>query len=319
MPTMDELAQITGRGVAEVLDPTIAILAPILRKNQAAIKEIPLRTFQYGPTDRHQLDVYYPLNPHKSGKTPVLFFVYGGSFTSGERNLSVKFGLVYACLGAFFARQGIVTVIPDYRLVPNVTYPGPVEDVRDAMSWVVQNVDEVLTSNAVPRSSLLLDKLFILGHSAGAFHTGTLVFNPDVLPFDSDLRARIAGAAMFGGPYDLAAVEAGTERGKIYEQYFGGVDEAKKKDILALVRNYPDGEVGRLPDLVLLKAEQEPDFLHEASDGLKKEIERRRNDEQRIIVAKGHNHISVNWVLGTGEGEEWAYELAEWITSRAGV
>jgi hypothetical protein len=31
------------------------------------------------------------------------------------------------------------------------------------------------------------------------------------------------------------------------------------------------------------------------------------------IVAKGHNHLSYNWALGTGEGEEWAEEVVKWI------
>lgn len=265
-----------------------------------------------------QLDVYYPLKPHPSGKTPVLFFIYGGSFVSGERNLSVKFGLVYACVGAFFARQGILTVIPDYRLVPNVMYPGPVEDIRDAMTWIVGHADEALTTPHIPRESLLLDKLLILGHSAGAFHTGSLVFSPDILPLESELRERLAGAAMFGGPYDLKGLQHGTERAKIYEQYFGSIEKAQKHDVVSLVSRYPEDKVAELPALVLLKAEEEPDFLLEATDVMREAMTKKLGGDPHMIVAKAHNHISVNWVLGIGEGEEWAYELAKWIWAKAG-
>lgn len=243
----------------------------------------------------------------------MLFFIYGGSFTTGERNLSAKFGLVYACLGAFFARQGIITVIPDYRLVPNVVYPEPVEDIRDAMNWVVANADEALATPTTPRSSLQLDKLFILGHSAGAFHTGSLVLNLDVLPLNSDLRSRIAGAGLNGGPYDLSAVQVGTARGQLYEQYFGSVEDAKKCDILALVKRYPSTELKSLPRIILVKAEREPDFLGEATQKLSEEMERKMGGKPRIIVGAGHNHISINWVLGIGEGEEWAYDFAVWV------
>jgi hypothetical protein len=272
------------------------------------------------------LDVYYPLTPHPSGKTPILFFVYGGSFTTGERNLNAKFGLVYANLGAFFARQGIVTVIPDYRLVPNVVYPQPVEDVRDAMDWVIQNPSTLLLDGEGSESSgggeaalgaLQLDKLFILGHSAGAFHVGSLLFNPDILPVNnSGLRSKISGAALSGGPYDLSAVESGTPRGDLYQTYFGSVEEAKSKDILALANRFPQSELANLPDIVLIKAEEEPGFLNEASEGLKKVLSKRLERDQKLIVGGRHNHISINWALGIGEGEEWAYELADWIWSR---
>ncbi|KAJ2934976.1 hypothetical protein H1R20_g2122, partial [Candolleomyces eurysporus] len=328
---MDELAQISGRGVDDVLDPTIAILAPLLKNNSIAIKETPLKTFQYGPTERHKLDVYYPLTPHHSGKTPVLFFIYGGSFTTGERNLNAKFGLVYANLGAFFARQGIVTVVPDYRLVPNVVYPQPVEDIRDAMEWVLQNPSSLLPDSdgsdgsaggGAALGALQLDKLFILGHSAGAFHAASLLFNPDILPLDSSsnsgLRSKIGGGALSGGPYDLSAVESGNPRGDLYQTYFGSVEEAKRNDILALVNRFPQSELGKLPDIVLIKAGEEPKFLDEASEELKKVLSKRLERDQKIIVAARHNHISINWALGIGEGEEWAYELADWIWSKIG-
>ncbi|KAJ2911719.1 hypothetical protein MD484_g8695, partial [Candolleomyces efflorescens] len=302
----------------------IAILAPLLKKNSAAIKEIPFKTFQYGPTERHQLDVYYPLTPHPSGKTPILFFVYGGSFTTGARNLNAKFGLVYANLGAFFARQGIVTVIPDYRLVPNVVYPEPVEDVRDAMNWVIKNPSSLLltgdgsgpSGGEAALGALQLDKLFILGHSAGAFHVGSLVFNLDILPLDSGLRSKIGGAALSGGPYDLSALQAGTPRGDLYQIYFGSVEEAKRKDILVLANGFPQSELAKQPDIVLIKAEEEPGFLDEASEELKKILSKKLEKDQKLIVAGRHNHISINWALGTGEGEGWAYELADWIWSK---
>ena len=249
----------------------------------------------------------------------MLFFIYGGSFISGERNLSARFGLVYACLGAFFARQGILTIIPDYRLVPNVTYPGPVEDIRDAMSWILNNANEALTTRHTSRESLQLDNLFVLGHSAGAFHTGSLLFSPDILTFDSDVRGRLGGVAMFAGPYDLGELKDGTERAKIYQDYFGSIEEAQRHDIANLVRQYPQDKVASLPHVVLLRAEEEPGFLLRDTQILKAELAKKLGGEPRLIVAKGHNHISVNWVLGIGEGEEWAYDFAKWVWARVGV
>jgi acetyl esterase/lipase len=61
---------------------------------------------------------------------PILIFLYGGGLTGGERTPSaaaIPDSLVYANLGAFFASQGFVTLIPDYRRVED-TKAGTVED-----------------------------------------------------------------------------------------------------------------------------------------------------------------------------------------------
>jgi hypothetical protein len=61
---------------------------------------------------------------------------YGGSFTCGALNLIPDF--LYDNIGAFFAQRG-VTVIADYRLVPDVFYPEPVKDLRDALKFVLSS------------------------------------------------------------------------------------------------------------------------------------------------------------------------------------
>lgn len=61
------------------------------------------------PTGRRlQLDIYYPPAEAlpSSGKTPVLFFTYGGGFFEGDRRLAHPYDLVYANTGAYFAKRG---------------------------------------------------------------------------------------------------------------------------------------------------------------------------------------------------------------------
>ena len=52
------------------------------------------------------------------------------------------------------SKRRILTVIPDYRLYPHVTFPGPVEDVRDAIAWFLVNASTVASATpfAVIRS-----------------------------------------------------------------------------------------------------------------------------------------------------------------------
>src|SRR5262245_28514392 len=79
---------------------------------------------------RHKLDLYVP----KGGKDfPVLFFVHGGAWRSGNKNL-------YAPLGRMFARNGVGTVIINYRLSPQVKHPAHIQDVARAFGWTHRNI-----------------------------------------------------------------------------------------------------------------------------------------------------------------------------------
>src|SRR5215217_3722662 len=75
--------------------------------------------------ERHKLDVFAPKG--QTGR-PVLFFVHGGSWKSGNKNL-------YAAVGNSFAKAGYVVVVINYRLSPQVVHPGHIEDVAKAFAW----------------------------------------------------------------------------------------------------------------------------------------------------------------------------------------
>src|SRR5262245_63836394 len=79
---------------------------------------------------KHKLDLYLP----KGQKDfPVLFFVHGGAWKSGDRKL-------YGKLGETFAKNGVGTVIISYRLSPKVQHPAHIEDVAKAFAWTVKNI-----------------------------------------------------------------------------------------------------------------------------------------------------------------------------------
>ncbi|HJZ59149.1 MAG TPA: alpha/beta hydrolase, partial [Gemmataceae bacterium] len=82
--------------------------------------------------ERHRLDVYAPQGQKGF---PVLFFVHGGTWKSGNKNL-------YAALGNTFARTGIGVVIINYRLSPKVVHPAHVEDVARAFAWTREHIRE---------------------------------------------------------------------------------------------------------------------------------------------------------------------------------
>ena len=85
----------------------------------------------YADGPRKKLDVYAPKNPE--GKSPIVFFIYGGGWNHGDRG-------DYAFLGNALASRGFVVVIADYRLYPDVKYPDFLEDNAQALKWVQDNI-----------------------------------------------------------------------------------------------------------------------------------------------------------------------------------
>jgi len=256
-----------------------------------------------------QLDIYYP-TAETSAKSPILFFVYGGGFNTGEKSISPKsFGLVYACVGAYFARRGYIVVIPDYRLVPHVQFPKPAEDLRDAVHWVIEN-KEHLVSEGSPNPDT--DTILMMGHSAGAAHIATMFFHPTVLAPEDVLHEKVKAIILESPPYDLSAMTMSWESGPIHARYWGSLEEAKENDPLHLFRRLTDAVIERLSRILMVEAENEPHWLMKAGDAFQMEVRERTGENLKRIIGKGHNHVSLNWALSSGEGEDWAEKVLDW-------
>jgi acetyl esterase/lipase len=143
------------------------------------------RDIAYGADPRQKLDIYIPGN--MTTPAPVILFIYGGSWQMGSKG-------IYKFLGQAFASKGIVTVVADYRLYPEVKYPVFVQDSALAFKFVHDNI---ATYGGDPQ------KLFLAGHSAGAYN---------VVMLDSDLHylrdvgadpAWVRGVIGLAGPYDF--------------------------------------------------------------------------------------------------------------------
>lgn len=123
------------------------------------------RGVRYGPGERHKLDVYRPTKDDGTG--PIAVFVYGGSWKAGDR-------AVYGFVGAALASRGIPTVIPDYRLFPEVQWPVFNEDVAEAYAWAATHIagsGPSTAAAAAPQSGVPHQParpIILIGHSAGA-------------------------------------------------------------------------------------------------------------------------------------------------------
>ncbi|HEY8594416.1 MAG TPA: alpha/beta hydrolase [Devosiaceae bacterium] len=142
----------------------------------------------YGAEHRQKLDIYAPTVP--SGSAPVVVFIYGGGWDHGDRR-------DYAFAGRALSAKGFVTVIPDYRLVPEVRYPGFIEDCAAAVAWVEEHISEY---GGDPQ------RVFIMGHSAGAYNAVMLGLDRSFLR-QAGAQIPVRGIVGLSGPYDFYPFE----------------------------------------------------------------------------------------------------------------
>ncbi len=139
----------------------------------------------YGPLPRQKLDVYSPEGEPRN--LPVVVFFYGGSFQSGRRQ-------DYRFIGQALTKRGFVAVIPDYRVYPEGKFPDFIEDGAVAVSWTRNHIGDFGGDPS---------RLFLMGHSAGAYIGAMLALNPRYLAQVGLSSADLRGFIGLAGPYEF--------------------------------------------------------------------------------------------------------------------
>ncbi len=142
----------------------------------------------YGPNARQKIDVYQPNPPVPDA--PVVVFFYGGSWTTGDR-------ADYLFAGEALASRGIVTLIADYRLSPEVRYPVFLQDSALAVKWAADNAK---------RFGADTKKLFVMGHSAGGYNAAMVALDPRCLGAVGMRPEQLAGFIGIAGAYDFLPI-----------------------------------------------------------------------------------------------------------------
>lgn len=149
----------------------------------------------YGGGQRRSLDVYRPSSA--SGKAPVIVFLYGGGWEDGDK-------ATYRFVGAALAARGYLTVIPDYRVYPEVRFPAFLQDAAAAVAWTKRHAAEF---GGDP------DRLVLMGHSAGAHIAAMLAYDRQWLAaVGLDPERDVRGLIGLAGPYDFLPLHSDTLR-----------------------------------------------------------------------------------------------------------
>jgi len=146
----------------------------------------------YGSDPEQKLDVYIPSQPAATeDKRPVVVFFYGGSWQNGSRSN-------YLFVAQALTSRGYVAVLPDYRKYPETAFPGFVDDAAAAVRWARDHAHEF---GGDP------DRLFVMGHSAGAHLSALIATDPRYLATQSMSKADLRGVIGLAGPYDFLPIK----------------------------------------------------------------------------------------------------------------
>jgi len=153
------------------------------------------RNLSYGPHKRHKLDIYEP--PEITDQTEIIVFIHGGGWEAGSKEL-------HRFIGRSWSRNNFIVILPNYRLVPDYTYPEQLHDITLCLSWI-KNSYEVFN-----------DSFYLAGHSAGAHLASMTGFSTKWLEAANLSQDDIAGFILLAGVYQFYPYERADKRVKSF-------------------------------------------------------------------------------------------------------
>ncbi|MCA0269787.1 MAG: alpha/beta hydrolase [Bacteroidetes bacterium] len=179
------------------LTPSAIAAAPFYRQNPLPERRVVADVaYRADGNAKHRLDFYLPdASPQP---TPVVVFVHGGGWNTGDKNLTLGPHDLYANVGRFFARHGVLAAVVNYRLLPSVDWRTQTEDVAEAVAFVRKQASRY---GGNPQ------RLFLMGHSAGAQLAARIALDPSWLDAAGLPDRSVCGVvSVSGAGFDLTHV-----------------------------------------------------------------------------------------------------------------
>lgn len=147
---------------------------------------------QFGEHSQQRLFVHRAPGAPADAKLPVMVFIHGGSWRSGEPE-------PYAYVARNFAPLGYVVVLAGYRLGPDGKFPGMLQDGAAALRWVSDNIADYGGDPS---------RIAVTGHSAGAYNAMMLALDPQWLGAEGLNGDTIDAVVGIAGPYDFLPLDS---------------------------------------------------------------------------------------------------------------
>lgn len=276
-PLQDRLAEIGPRWGSDIggnVAITTDLYTPLLKAAPHAGVDV-TRDLSYGPDARNKIDIYKPRKLR--GGAPVVIFLHGGAYVRGDRSIN---GEIYGNVPLFFARNGMVGINGTYRLAPAAKWPAAAEDVKSLVAWVQKNAAQYGGDPS---------KIYLIGHSAGATHIATYLFNKDIRLE----KPAIAGAVLMSGRY-LFDPNPKDPNLANFQAYFG--TDTSRYPTMSPINHVKDAPA--VPLYVVIAEYDNPD-LDTQGALLLAEFCKRDRACPRFTRMERHNHLSMVYQFNT--------------------
>jgi len=145
--------------------------------------------YKYVDSISLQLNIYKLKN--STGPKPVMIFIHGGAWRSGNRSDYLPYLIDYA-------NKGYVTATVSYRLVKQAHFPAAVQDVNCAVKWIKKHASEY---------GIDPDKIVLIGGSAGGHLAMMIGYGGNEAMFNKDcdlqISSEVNAVINLYGPVDL--------------------------------------------------------------------------------------------------------------------
>jgi acetyl esterase/lipase len=248
------------------------------------VRDIPYNSGPSADRVRHKLDLYLP----KGAKDfPVMIFVHGGAWKSGNKEL-------YVPLGENFAKQGIGTAVINYRLTDSkgtVKHPDHIHDVAKAFAWVKENCGKYGGSK---------DKLFLSGHSAGGHLVALLALDESYLKAEGCSTRDICGVTAVSGVYTITPLVLGDIFSK---------DEAVCKAASPITH-----VTGHHPPFLIAYGNRDFPFMDLMAEELGKKLKQAKCDA--TVMKMDRDHFTIVIQMGTKADDPLTKAMVEFMTKK---
>jgi acetyl esterase/lipase len=279
---------ISLRGLCGVLG--VALLAAGAAHAQAPSPAVTVTNdLDYVPTAEYaakkdRLDVYAPAGAKGA---PVVVSIHGGALREGD-----KAGQAY--VGHLLAKAGFVAVVINYRLSPGVMHPAHVEDAAHAVAWARTHATEY---GGDPQ------KLFVIGHSAGAYLAALLALDPKYLAAYQMSAKDLKGLVPVSAFFYVDRTGVAPDRPK--DVWGSDVAVWKASSPAAYLRK-------DAPPMLLLYADGDADWRRQQQTDFQTDMKKAgaSNVETRMITGRDHSSI---WGRMKNANDETAAAIVAFI------
>ncbi len=262
-------------------------------RNSNAVKTADDIAYVDDDNDKHRLDVFAPRGAQGA---PVVIFIHGGFWRSGDRSTFEPIVGLYGNVGTALADNDVVTVIPSYRLFPEVkSVDDMLDDVARSIAWTR---DHIAVHGGDP------DKIVLAGHSAGAHLVALLATQPGALEKRGLDPRLIKGVVPLSGIYNVAdaarrALEE--DRAELYTPLFGGREQEQSPARYFDRKTRPAGQ--KMPRTLFVVGENDYESCLADYRQAEKDLAPWVGDEVFFHFVPAITHEEIVLRIGTAEDE----------------